>query len=99
MLEAAGLIVTRRSGRENLHFIEADAPHRLVQTWRMNMDPEMVAEGYTRLTYEIKEVQPGVTRLTVTHDLESAPKLAVLMRGGLEDTGAAGGAGAGRSAI
>ena len=71
--------------------IEADAPHRLVQTWRMNMDPEMVAEGYTRLTYEIKEVQPGVTRLTVTHDLESAPKLAVLMRGGLEDTGAAGG--------
>ena len=45
--------------------IEADAPHRLVQTWRMNMDPEMVAEGYTRLTYEIKEVQPGVTRLTV----------------------------------
>lgn len=71
--------------------IEAQAPHRLVQTWRMDMDPEMIAEGYTQLTYEIKEVQPGVTRLTVTHDLRSAPRLAVLMGGGFEDTGAAGG--------
>lgn len=71
--------------------IEAEAPHLLVQTWRMRMDPEMEAEGFTTLTYQIKEVQPGITRLTVTHDLQSAPKLAVLVGGGLEDSGSAGG--------
>jgi uncharacterized protein YndB with AHSA1/START domain len=30
--------------------IEVDPPHRLVQTWRMAMDPEMAAEGFTRVT-------------------------------------------------
>ena len=34
--------------------IEADPPRKLVQTWRMLMDPEMAAEGFTRLTYEIE---------------------------------------------
>ena len=36
--------------------IESDPPRKLVQTWRMLMDPEMQAEGFTRLTYEI---EPG----------------------------------------
>src|SRR5438046_526386 len=49
--------------------IEANPPRRLVQTWRMLMDPDMAAEGFTRLTYEIEDSQPGVTRLTITHDL------------------------------
>ena len=71
--------------------IEVDPPHRLVQTWRMAMDPEMAAEGFTRVTYEIKEIEGGSTRLTVTHDLEGAPKLAALVAGDLEDTGAGGG--------
>ena len=53
--------------------IEADPPRRLVQTWRMLMDPEMAAEGPTRLTYDIEEDDGGVTRLTVTHELENAP--------------------------
>ena len=30
--------------------IEADPPRKLVQTWRMLWDPEMAAEGFTRLT-------------------------------------------------
>jgi len=71
--------------------IEADPPHRLVMTWRMLMDDEMIAEGFTRLTYEIEEGRGGVTKLTLTHDLEGAPRLAVLLSGGLEDTGAGGG--------
>jgi uncharacterized protein YndB with AHSA1/START domain len=71
--------------------IECDPPRRLVQTWRMVMDPECAAEGFTRLTYEIGEPQDGVTRLTVLHDLTGAPKLARMTSGSLEDTGAGGG--------
>ncbi len=71
--------------------IELDPPRRLVQTWRMVMDEAMAAEGFTRLTYEIEEGKAGVTRLTVIHDLERAPKLAVLLSGGMEDQGAGGG--------
>jgi uncharacterized protein YndB with AHSA1/START domain len=71
--------------------IEADPPRRLVQTWRMAMDPEIASEGFTRLTYEIAEGEGDVTKLTVIHELEGAPKLAVLVSGGMEETGAGGG--------
>ena len=36
-------------------------PHRLVLTWRMVMDDAMTAEGFTRLTYELDEIQPSLT--------------------------------------
>jgi uncharacterized protein YndB with AHSA1/START domain len=71
--------------------IEADPPRRLVQTWRMLMDPTMADEGFTRLTWELEEAQGGVTRLTVVHDLQGAPQVAALVRGDLEDQGAGGG--------
>jgi uncharacterized protein YndB with AHSA1/START domain len=71
--------------------IEADPPHRLVQTFRMVMDEAMASEGFTRLTYEISEGKDGVTRLTLVHELEGAPNLAVLMAGDMEDQGAGGG--------
>ncbi len=71
--------------------IEADPPRKLVQTWRMLMDEATAAEGFTRLTYEIEEGEGGVTKLTVIHELEGAPKLAVLCSGGMEDQGAGGG--------
>jgi uncharacterized protein YndB with AHSA1/START domain len=71
--------------------VEADPPRKLVQTWRLLMDPEIAAEGFTRLTYEIDEAQPGVTKLTVVHELEGAPKLAVLVGGEREAEGAGGG--------
>ena len=70
--------------------VEADPPRKLVQTWRMAMDPDLAAEGFTRLTYEIDEVG-GASRLTVTHDLAGAPNLATLVAGGSEDAGAGGG--------
>ena len=71
--------------------VEADPPRKLVQTWRMVMDEAMAAEGFTRLTYEISAGKDGVSRLTVTHELEGAPKLAVLVSGGMEEMGAGGG--------
>jgi uncharacterized protein YndB with AHSA1/START domain len=71
--------------------VEVDPPHRLVQTWRMLMDPTMKDEGFTRLTYEIAEIRDGVCRLTVTHDLGNAPNLAAMVDGSQEATGAGGG--------
>jgi uncharacterized protein YndB with AHSA1/START domain len=71
--------------------IEADPPHKLVQTWRMLMSPELAAEGFTRLTYEIEAVRGGVTRLTVTHDASSAPLFAAVLAGENEAHGAGGG--------
>ena len=71
--------------------IEADPPHRLVQTWRMLMDPGTTAEGFTRLTYEIVETRPGVSKLTLTHELEGAPRLATFVGGDMESIGAGGG--------
>jgi hypothetical protein len=71
--------------------IEADPPRKLVQTWRMLMSPEAASEGFTRVTYEIAEGRGGVSRLTVVHDLENAPRLAALVGGDLEAEGAGGG--------
>jgi uncharacterized protein YndB with AHSA1/START domain len=56
--------------------LEVDPPRRLVQTWRFLYDPELVAEGFTRLTWDIEEDDGGVTRLTVIHEVENAPKTA-----------------------
>jgi uncharacterized protein YndB with AHSA1/START domain len=71
--------------------IESEPPHKLVQTWRMLMDQQMASEGFTRLTYEIRRGERGITKLTVTHELEGAPGLASLMSGGMEEAGAGGG--------
>jgi len=71
--------------------LEVSAPRKLVQTWRMLMEPDLAAEGFTRLSFEIEAVRGGVSRLTVTHDLSGAPKLAALVSGEWESKGAGGG--------
>jgi hypothetical protein len=71
--------------------IEVDPPRKLVQTFRILMDPALAAEGFTRLTYEIAEGNAGVCTLTVTHDVTGAPGIAALMRGDYEAMGAGGG--------
>jgi uncharacterized protein YndB with AHSA1/START domain len=71
--------------------IEADPPRRLVQTWHLVMDDEISAEPHTRLTYEIQEGDGGVCKLTVTHDLEDAPKHARILSGQMAHEGAGGG--------
>jgi uncharacterized protein YndB with AHSA1/START domain len=71
--------------------IESDPPRRLVQTWHPIWSEEAAAERPTRLTYEIEEGENGVTKLTLIHDVEGAPSVAVMVSGGLEHTGAGGG--------
>ena len=71
--------------------IESDPPRRLVQTWRLAMDEGMKAEGFTHLTWEIEPVDDAVTKLTVVHDLDGAPKTALMVAGGHEHEGAGGG--------
>jgi len=71
--------------------LESEPPRRLVQTWRMLMDPSTAAEPFTTLTFEIEDAktQPGVCKLTITHELPGAPATAAMVAGA--DDGAAGG--------
>jgi uncharacterized protein YndB with AHSA1/START domain len=69
----------------------ADPPFRLVTTFHMLMDPTVAAEPPTRVTHEIKELPDGVCSLTLIHELEGAPTLAMIVGGQLEDQGAGGG--------
>ena len=49
--------------------LEVDHPRRLVLTWRNEHFPEMRAEGFTRLTYEI-EATGSEVKLTLTHEID-----------------------------
>ena len=71
--------------------IEADPPRRLVTTFRMLMDEATSAEPASRVTHEIKQTGEGVCSLTLTHELEGAPHLAMIIGGAWEDHGAGGG--------
>src|ERR1700753_1337989 len=70
--------------------LAVDAPHRLVQTWHVLFDDQAAAETDTRLTWEIEESDGGVTALTVSHELDGAPRTADVGGGG--GGGGAGGA-------
>jgi len=48
--------------------IEADPPHRLVQTFDARWDDDVAPDAPTRLTWEIEEVAPGVSKVTTIHD-------------------------------
>lgn len=71
--------------------IESEPPHKLVQTWRMTMTPELAAEAFTKLTWELQPARGGVTKVTVTHDVTGAPMWAAVLRGERESSGAGGG--------
>jgi len=51
--------------------VEIEPHRRLVLKWRNEVFPEMTAEGYSRLTYDIEE-QGETVKLTVTHVMEKA---------------------------
>ncbi|MBG0567747.1 SRPBCC domain-containing protein [Actinoplanes aureus] len=72
--------------------LEVEQPRRLVQTWRMLMDPSTAGEPFTTLTYDIEDSGPGVCRLTITHELTGAPAHAA-MTAGSPEAGAEGGGG------
>ena len=62
--------------------LEHDPPHRLVHGWRALYDPEMAAEGPSRVTWEIEPREGGYCLLTVVHDqLETSPKTAASVVG------------------
>ena len=73
--------------------IECDPPNKLVQTWRLLMDPTIKAEGFGKLTHEIASVGDGVSKLTVVHEFDNAPTAALLLSGGFEEMGQGGGGG------
>ena len=59
-----------------------DPPRRLSHGWRSLYDPDLAAEGESRVTWEIEPQENGVCLLTVTHDrLEDAPKTAANVSG------------------
>jgi uncharacterized protein YndB with AHSA1/START domain len=47
----------------------ADRPRRLVLTWRNEHFPELHAEGFTRLTYELERLDE-VVKLTLVHEID-----------------------------
>ena len=69
--------------------IESDPPRKLVQTWRALFSPDIAAEGFTKLTWEIVPQPSGSCMVTVTHELENAPALAKIVSG--QDQSAGGG--------
>ncbi len=68
----------------------ADPPRKLVHTYRFLFSPEMKAEGFTRVTWEIEKVATGFSRLTVTHELEGAPIMAGMVASKFSEMGAGG---------
>lgn len=49
--------------------LEIDPPRRLVLSWRNEFKPELKAEGFSRLTYEL-EPQGDCVKLTVLHEID-----------------------------
>jgi uncharacterized protein YndB with AHSA1/START domain len=67
--------------------LEADPPGKIVQTWHPVWDQEIAAEAITYLTWEIERGEGGVTKLTVTHELDDAPTAAAQVAGKSGTTG------------
>ena len=49
---------------------ESEPPRRLVLKWRHEMRPELKAEGYSRMTYELEQ-NGDVVKFTVHHEIET----------------------------
>lgn len=49
--------------------VEYDPPRRFVTTWRNEFLPDVKAEGFSRLTYELEPMGESV-KLTLVHEME-----------------------------
>lgn len=56
--------------------VEAEAPTKLVQTYRFLFSEQTKAEGFSTLTWEIEDTGAGFSRLTLTHQLDGQPIMA-----------------------
>ena len=70
--------------------IEVDPPRKLVHTYRLLFTAEQKAEGFTRVTWEVVPTASGFSRLTVTHELEGAPGMAIMVSSKFSEQGAGG---------
>lgn len=62
--------------------LEIEPHKRLVLKWQNHLFPEMDAEGFSRLTYQLEE-QSDAVKLTVTHEMDkSDSKLIKAVSGG-----------------
>jgi uncharacterized protein YndB with AHSA1/START domain len=81
-----GRVSTNPDGTESWgdsEVLEWDPPRKLVHGWRSLYDPELAAEGTSRVTWELEPQDGGITKLTLIHDqLEDAPKTAESVAGG-----------------
>ena len=59
--------------------LEADPPKRLVHTWHFMMAPDLADDAVGTVTYELEELEGGVTRLTLIHELKGAPATALMV--------------------
>jgi uncharacterized protein YndB with AHSA1/START domain len=51
--------------------LETEPPRKLVMTWRNEKTPELRAEGYSRVTYELEQEGDSV-KLTILHEFDKA---------------------------
>jgi uncharacterized protein YndB with AHSA1/START domain len=49
--------------------VEIDPPRKLVLTWQHHLFPELTAEGFSRMTYDLEPIGSSV-KLTVTHTMD-----------------------------
>ena len=70
--------------------VEADPPRKLVQTYRFLFTDDDRAEGFSRLTWEIKPMSAGFCRLTITHELEDMPRMAAAVSSEFNEQGGGG---------
>ncbi len=49
--------------------LEIDPERRLVLSWRNEFKPELRAEGFSRLTYELEQ-QGDMVKLTLVHEMD-----------------------------
>ena len=48
--------------------VEIDPPRKLVLTWQNHLFPEMTAEGFSRMTYQL-EAEGLIVKLTLRHTM------------------------------
>jgi uncharacterized protein YndB with AHSA1/START domain len=56
--------------------LEIEPRKRLVLKWQNHLFPEVTAEGFSRMTYEIEQTE-GSVKLTVIHEMEKSDSVLI----------------------